>query len=106
MRSALGQSQVKAASGSYVAFLLAPPASSAVRRFLHDARGHVLKPVVLDAAEVPEHPGHRPVGRHDPRLPGLLRQPLDDLQHRVALMLQEAQEHARLIVLVHIPRRR
>jgi hypothetical protein len=51
------------------------------RRFLHDARGHVLEPMVFDAAQVPEHPRHRPARGHDGRLPGILRQPFDDLQH-------------------------
>jgi hypothetical protein len=34
----------------------------------------MLEPVVLDAAEVPEHPRHGPAGRHDRRLP---ENPLD-----------------------------
>jgi len=70
-------------------------------RFLR-AGGHVLEPVPFDAAEVEEHPGHRPAGRHGRRLPGLLGQPLDRLQHRGALELQEAQERARLVVGVDI----
>jgi hypothetical protein len=46
--------------------------SLAQRRFLHGAGGHVLEPVVLDAAEVAEHSRYCPAGRHDRRLPGIL----------------------------------
>jgi len=60
--------------------------------------------MVLDASQMPEHPGYGPAGWHGRRLPGFFGQPLDDLQHPVALVLQEAQEHARLIVLVRIAR--
>src|SRR5580704_6163856 len=81
------------------------PFFPACRRVLGAARGHLGEPVVLGAAEVSEHSGHRPAGRHDRRLPGLLGKPLDDLQHRVALTLQEGQEQARLVVLGYLAHR-
>lgn len=40
-------------------------------RFRQAARRHVLEPVPLGAAEVEEHPGHCPAGRHDLHLPGI-----------------------------------